>query len=62
MADWLEIIPATQMLNPPNPAGFFMIDQGYRYEPVEVNERVRYFWLIGTGPESQMPVFLKDGV
>jgi hypothetical protein len=30
----------------------FMIDQGYKYEPVEVNERVRYFWLIGQGQES----------
>ena len=30
----------------------FMIDQGYKYEPVEVNERVRYFWLIGQGPEN----------
>ena len=25
----------------------FLIDQGYKYEPIEVNERVRYFWLIG---------------
>ena len=31
----------------------FMIDQGYKYEPVEVNERVRYFWLIGQDPGSQ---------
>ena len=30
----------------------FMIDRGYKYEPVEVNERVRYFWLIGQDPES----------
>ena len=30
----------------------FMIDQGYKYEPEEVNERVRYFWLIGQGQES----------
>ena len=25
----------------------FLIAQGYKYEPIEVNERVRYFWLIG---------------
>ena len=30
----------------------FMIDQGYKYEPIEVNERVRYFWLIGPGQEN----------
>jgi hypothetical protein len=30
----------------------FMIDQGYKYAPVESNDRVRYFWLIGQGPES----------
>jgi hypothetical protein len=27
----------------------FMISQGYRFEPIEVNERVRFFWLIGNG-------------
>ncbi len=26
----------------------FLIDQGYKFEPFEVNERVRYFWLIGS--------------
>ena len=30
----------------------FMIDQGYKYNPEEVNERVKYFWLIGKGQES----------
>ncbi len=25
----------------------FLISQGYKYEPLEVNERVRFFWLIG---------------
>lgn len=30
----------------------FMTAQGYRYEPEEVNERVRYFWLIGKGQET----------
>jgi hypothetical protein len=25
----------------------FLIAQGYKYEPLEVNERVRFFWLIG---------------
>ena len=37
---------------PRNGVTRFMIDQGYKYEPVEVNERVRYFWLIGQGQES----------
>ena len=33
------------------PGGFtrFLIAHGYRYEPIEVNERVRYFWLVGQG-------------
>ena len=30
----------------------FMTAQGYKYEPEEVNERVRYFWLIGKGQET----------
>ena len=30
----------------------FMIAQGYKYCPIEVNERVRFFWLIGQDPGS----------
>ncbi len=30
----------------------FMIDRGYSYAPIEINERVRFYWLIGQGPES----------
>jgi hypothetical protein len=25
----------------------FLISQGYKYEPLEVNERVKFLWLIG---------------
>lgn len=25
----------------------FLMDQGYRYTPIEYNDRVRYFWLVG---------------
>ncbi len=30
----------------------FMKEQGYKYEPEVVNEKVCYFWLIGQGQES----------
>jgi hypothetical protein len=30
----------------------FMTDQGYKYVPEVVNERIRYFWLIGQGQEN----------
>jgi hypothetical protein len=33
---------------PPGGITQFMINQGYKYEPEEVNERIRYFWLIGS--------------
>lgn len=25
----------------------YLMEQGYKFEPFEVNERIRYFWLIG---------------
>ena len=30
----------------------FMTERGYTYCPLEVNERVKYFWLIGKDPGS----------
>lgn len=25
---------------------WYLISKGYKYEPIEINERVRYFWLL----------------
>ena len=36
-----------ELVTSPGSITGFMIDQGYKYEPIEQNERVRYVWLIG---------------
>ncbi len=39
----------------------FMKDQGYKYEPVEVNDQIRFFWLISKDQESLMTTCLMAG-
>lgn len=38
-----------------------MIDQGYKYEPVEVNGQVKFFWLIAKDQESLLTICLTGG-
>ena len=39
----------------------FMTAQGYKYEPVEVNDQIRFFWLISKDQESLMTTCLMAG-
>lgn len=38
---------APEVLFPEQGITQFMIDQGYKFEPIEFNDRVRFLWLIG---------------
>lgn len=39
----------------------FMTDQGYKYEPVVVNDKVRFYWLIAKDQESLLTTCLMAG-